>query len=165
VELRQLIDRLRSMVETARSMPMSASVVVNKTELLGAIDELEASLPAAFAEAERAADHDGVVARARAEAERIVAEANRERDRLLADADVVTAARDEVARLRADADKECRELRRETDEYVDGRLANLELSLTKTLEAVARGRERLQGRSELDELRSSDDGPDFAFPD
>jgi cell division septum initiation protein DivIVA len=165
MELHELIDQLRSTVESARSMPMSASVVVSRTELLEGIDALEAALPAAFAQAERAADRDGVIARAQEAADRIVAEATRERDRLLADADVVSSARAEAATLRSATEQECQELRRETDEYVDGRLASLEISLTKTLEAVARGRERLHGRSELDSLGSSDDGPDFAFPD
>ena len=47
------------------------------------------------------------------------------------------------------------ELRRETDDYVDQRLASFELTLSKTLAAVQRGRERLHGRSDLDELGKS----------
>jgi hypothetical protein len=52
----------------------------------------------------------------------------------------------EQARTEAD------ELRKETDDYVDGRLATLEISLERTMEEVKRGRERLAGRSALDSL-------------
>jgi cell division septum initiation protein DivIVA len=165
VELNQLIEQLRETVNKARQMPMSASVVVNKTEILSLLDAVEAALPAAFAAFERESDREGVAARAREEADRILAEARRERDRLLTESDVVRSGREEVEQLRRVAERECDELRRETDEYVDGRLANLELSLTKTLEAVARGRERLHGRSDLDPLGESHDADGFAFPD
>ncbi len=40
-------------------------------------------------------------------------------------------------------------LRRETDEYVDGKLANFEITLDKTIDAVRRGRERLAGRTDM----------------
>ena len=50
-----------------------------------------------------------------------------------------------VARLAREAD----ELRKETDEYVDAKLANFEITLARTMEAVRRGRERLAGRTEL----------------
>jgi cell division septum initiation protein DivIVA len=165
VELQQLIEQLRSTLDKARSMPMSSSVVVNKSEVLAQIDALEAALPAAFAKSERLADRDGVATRAREEADRVVAEATSERDRLVSESEVVRAERDKIEQLRTATERECEQLRRETDEYVDGRLANLEVSLNKTLDAVSRGRQRLQGRSDLDPLRASDDGQEFAFPD
>ena len=44
-----------------------------------------------------------------------------------------------LARSKADAEA----LRRETDEYVDAKLANFEVALERTSEAVKRGRQRL----------------------
>ena len=43
-------------------------------------------------------------------------------------------------------------LRKETDDYVDEKLATFEITLERTIEAVRRGRERLAGRSALDSL-------------
>jgi chromosome segregation ATPase len=140
VDVHEQLARVRSAVENARSMPMSASAVVNRAELLEEIDALAAALEQAFAEARAlTTDRDGVVAQGQQSAEQLIAEGRRERDRLVSDAEVYR-----VAKTEAD------ELRRETDEYVDSRLANFEVALGKTMEAVARGRERLHGRSDLD---------------
>jgi len=51
-----------------------------------------------------------------------------------------------------DADLEARQMRREVDDYVDTKLANFEIVLNKTLTAVLRGREKLQGRNEMEQL-------------
>ncbi len=44
------------------------------------------------------------------------------------------------------------EERAEVESYIDGRLATLEVILNKTMEAVARGRERLEGADDKDIL-------------
>ena len=151
MDVHERLARIRSAVETARAMPMSASAVVNRAELLAELDALEAEQTQAFADVRRvAADREGMVAEGRSEAEQIVAEAHRERDRLMGDTEVYRVAKIEADRMLAEAKAEAVELRRETDEYVDSRLANFEVSLMKTLEAVNRGRERLHGRSDLD---------------
>jgi cell division septum initiation protein DivIVA len=151
VDVHEQLAQIRSAVENARAMPMSASAVVNRAELLSQLDALADGMDKALAEAERmTADREGVVGEGRAEAERIVAQGHYERDRLLSDAEVYRVAKIEADRIREEAQREAVELRRETDEYVDSRLANFEVALGKTLEAVARGRERLHGRSDLD---------------
>lgn len=153
MDVHEQLARIRSAVDSARAMPMSASAVINRAELLSQIDALAAELPRAFAEAHRVtSDREGVVAEGRTEAERIVAEGHAERNRLMSEAEVYRVGLAEVHRYRDEATQEIEALRRETDEYVDSRLANFEITLNKTLEAVARGRERLKGRSELDAL-------------
>jgi cell division septum initiation protein DivIVA len=151
VDVHEQLARVRSAVENARSMPMSASAVVNRAELLADLDALADGLDKAFAESQRVTtDRDGVIAEGQRDAERIVAEGHKERDRLISDTEVYRVAKIEADRIREEAQLEASELRRETDEYVDNRLANFEVALGKTLEAVARGRERLHGRSDLD---------------
>jgi hypothetical protein len=43
-------------------------------------------------------------------------------------------------------------MQREVDDYIDGKLANFEVVLAKVLTAVERGRDKLRGRHELDDL-------------
>ena len=43
-------------------------------------------------------------------------------------------------------------MRVEVEDYVDAKLANFEIVLTKTLSAVERGRQKLSGRHELEQL-------------
>lgn len=134
-------------------MPMSASAVVNRGELLTLVDELEAALDAAFGDAQRVlADKEEVVAEGRREAEQIIMDARNEREHLVSDTEVYRVARREADQVLTQAQAEAEELRKETDEYVDSKLANFEITLEKTMEAVKRGRERLAGRTTLHSL-------------
>jgi vacuolar-type H+-ATPase subunit E/Vma4 len=65
---------------------------------------------------------------------------------------IVQAARDEAQRILDDARALADEERAEVESYIDGRLATLEVILNKTMEAVARGRERLEGAGDKDIL-------------
>ncbi len=137
-------------------MPMSTSAVVNRAEALKLVESLEQALPTAFAGQDKmVSEREEHVAQARSEQDEIIAEAQRERERILSDTEVAKAALLEADKIVSDARTEADELRKETDEYVDTRLATFEVTLTKTLEAVARGRAALHGRSDLDALAVS----------
>ncbi len=165
-DLAEQLTGLRQAIVSARSMPMSASAVINRGDVLAMIDRLAADLPAAFVAADRViAERDALVAAGREHGEAISAAARADRDRLLADTDVVSAARLEAQQIISEARQEAEELRRETDGYVDAKLATFEISLTKTLQAVTRGRERLRGRSDLDALGAAVESGDRAAGD
>jgi hypothetical protein len=154
----KLLDELTELVETARAMPMSASCVVNRSEVLGLLDELRDKMPAALAAGRRGApDRDAVVDDGRREAEQVVADAKKERLRLLSQHDIVVQAQAEAARITEEARYQADAMRMEVEDYVDAKLANFEIVLNKTLSAVARGREKLSGRHELDALGDGDD--------
>lgn len=138
-------------------MPMSASAVVNRAEMLELVDELEAALEEAFVEAERIQrQRDEVVDEGRRQAENIIADARNERDHLVSDSEVYRIAKLRADELRDEARTEAEELRKETDDYVDAKLATLQIALDRTLEEVRRGRARLAGRSALDSLTSDE---------
>ena len=138
-------------------MPMSASAVVNRSELLDLIDELSGVLEAAFTESQRViAERESVVDEGRREADRIMTDARNERERIISDTDVYRVAKREADHLVEEARAEADELRKETDDYVDAKLANFEITLERTTEAVKRGRERLAGRSAFDGLTSDE---------
>lgn len=148
-----LLDEITDLVETARAMPMSASCVVNRTELLALLDELRSQLPPALAQASAVlAERDTVVADARREADQIRAAAEQERARRLSQHEIVAQAQAEAARLTEEARYQADALRREVEDYVDAKLANFEIVLNKTLSAVVRGRDKLSGHHELDAL-------------
>jgi hypothetical protein len=157
VDVHVKLAEIRQAVEQARSMPMSASAVVNRAELLAMISSLEEELEQAFREADRVQrQRDEVVEEGRRRAEEIVADARNERDRLVSDTEVFRVAQRRVDELLADARAEADGLRKEADDYVDGKLATFEITLDRTLEEVRRGRHRLAGRSALDSLTEDD---------
>jgi vacuolar-type H+-ATPase subunit H len=145
---------LEALLEEARAVPMSASCMVNRGEVLDLVDEARRVLPVQLEEARRLLEQrDSIVEQGRAEAERLVEQAQQEQDRLVEATAVYTRAQAEADRLLAAAEAEAEAMRVQTEDYVDGKLANFEVVLTTTLSTVQRGRERLSGRSDLDELR------------
>ncbi len=166
VDVQQLVAQLRVTVEEARSLPMSSSAVISRVDVLAQIAALEASILTTLAESGHAvtADNPLVAAHEKQAASHVVA-ATRERERLLSSSEEYREVQREADRVRARVEGECEALRRETDEYVDERLANLEVTLTRTLDAVSRGRERLQGRSDLDRVGDHEDDTAFPFPE
>jgi vacuolar-type H+-ATPase subunit H len=145
VDVQQKLDEISKLVEGARSMPMSASIVVNRAELVTLLTELREELPGEIAKAQETVQYgDQVVEDARREAERVVAAAHEERQQLINGTDYVTVAQAEADRLLAEVRAEVSEQRREADDYVDSKLANFEVVLTKTLGAIGRGREKLR---------------------
>src|SRR4051812_13462873 len=138
-------------------MPMSASCVVHRGELLNLVDELRELLPSELREAEYIiADRDEVLGEGHRAAARILEDARAERARLVSDTEVYREARLEADRVLDEAHKRSEAMRIEVEDYVDAKLANFEVVLQKTLAAVHRGREKLGGRTELDALRDQD---------
>ncbi|KOV66143.1 cell division initiation protein [Streptomyces sp. MMG1121] len=127
-------------------MPMSASCVVNRAELLALLEEVRQALPGSLAQArELIGDREQMVEQARQEAERIISTAHAERGSLISDTEVARRSQNEADRILAEARQEAEEVRAEADDYVDSKLANFEVVLTKTLGSVGRGREKLLG--------------------
>ncbi len=124
---------LESIIETvldARAMPLSASCVLNRLELLEALEDLRAQLPREIARARRVL----------AERDVILGAACHERDRAVAGADIVKQAESEAERIAAAAREASRAARSEIDIYVDRKLAAFEVVLSRTLTSVERGR-------------------------
>jgi hypothetical protein len=143
-EVTERLDALREAVDNARAMPMSASVVVNRTDLGYLVDQLETAVREAVSEANGVlAARAAVVAEGESRVREMLREARLERDRLVGDTEVFQSALREADRLRLEADEEGRALRADADSYVAERLATFEGALDSTLEAVRRGRERL----------------------
>ncbi|GAA0929052.1 ATP synthase F0 subunit B [Streptomyces thermoalcalitolerans] len=146
MDVQKKLDEIVATVSSARSMPMSASCVVNRAELLAMLEEVREALPGSLAQAqELIGDRDQVVEEARREAERIIENARAERDAMIAGTEIARRSQAEADRILAEARREAEEIRAEADDYVDSKLANFEVVLTKTLGSVGRGREKLLG--------------------
>ena len=153
-----LIEKLYELVAEARSMPLSSSALVNRQEVLDLIELLRGSLPEEITRARSILkDGEEVLERAGHEAQRVLERARQERERLLSKTEIVQAAAREADRLVAEAESTSKRIRAESEAYVESKLANFEVVLQKTLQAVERGRQRLAGRLEADEL-STDEG-------
>ena len=144
LEVETVLGRVRQQLDDARSMPVSASVLVNRSELLGLLEELERAVAEALAESDRVlGEREVVIEEGRARVEELLAEARLDRERMVSDTEVYQGARQQADSSLAEVAAQAEETRRGADEYVDARLANFEITLHRTLEAVRRGREQL----------------------
>ena len=156
-----LIEKLAEIVGEARSMPLSSSALVNRQEVLDLIESLRHSLPSEITRARSILkDGEEVLERAGQEAQRVLERARQERERLLSKTEIVQAAAREADRLVAEAESTSKRIRAEAEAYVESKLANFEVVLQKTLQAVERGRQRLAGRLEADDLAPEDTDQD-----
>src|ERR687890_444265 len=138
------LENLRELIMNARSMPMSASCVINRGEVLAAIDDVIENLPDEIADAQHVIDRSQAkIAEGEAEAGRILAEAREHAATLAQHSEVVRVAEQQ-------AEEEAAELRRETDQFIDQRMASFESVLHKTASQVKTARLRLAERSGLD---------------
>jgi vacuolar-type H+-ATPase subunit H len=155
------VEKLASaikMVEEARGVPLSASCVVHRGEMLAVLDEAKAALPESFSKAESiVANRDKVIDEGRMQAEQMVAMAREEASQLIEQTAIMQQAREEAKNILQEARQEAAEQRQEIEEYIDSRLATLEVILNKTQEAITRGRERLAGSTDKDVLSQLSD--------
>lgn len=147
MDVQKKLDEIVTTVQSARSMPMSASCVVNRAELLALLEEVREALPGSLAQArELIGGREQMVEQARQEAERIIEAAHAERGSIVSDSQVARQSQGEADRILTEARREAEEIRAEADDYVDSKLANFEVVLNKTIGSVDRGREKLLGR-------------------
>ncbi|CAN1512580.1 ATP-synt_Fo_b domain containing protein [Candidatus Nanopelagicaceae bacterium] len=149
-----------AIVEEARGVPLSASCVVHRGEMLEILEGARDVLPADLSGAEEIiTKRDQIIEEGRTSAESMIATAREDVARMVEQTSIVQAARDEAQRILDEARDVAEDERREVEAYIDGRLATLEVILNKTMEAVARGRERLEGADDKDILSqlNSDD--------
>ncbi|MGW4836336.1 ATP synthase F0 subunit B [Streptomyces globisporus] len=161
MDVQKKLDEIVEAVGSARSMPMSASCVVNRAELLAMLEEVRQALPGSLAQAqELIGGQEQFAEQARQEAERIIESAHAQRASLISETEIARQSQSEADRILSEARREAEEVRAEADDYVDSKLANFEVVLTKTIGSVDRGREKLLGRGQgLDEQGYED--PDF----
>jgi len=142
----QLLRRVADIIASARPMPLSTSVMVNRDEVLELLEEGISRLPDEL----RAArwllkERDEYLASVRREGDEIL-EAARARAEAMVQRTEVTKAADQRARQIVErAEAHARAMRHEVEDYCDQRLASFEIVLDRIARSVAEGRARLQG--------------------
>lgn len=164
MDVHDQLNQIAATIREAKAMPMSASCLVNRPEMLEALERLREVLPASLGHAEALlSDRDAVVSSGREEAERLLVVARLERDQLLEGSEVLMAARERAAEVATEARAEATRLLADADDYVDRKLGEFEVVLGQLGSQVKNGRERLAARRAADLARSDglpeDDAP------
>ena len=133
------------LVQTAKAMPLSASVLVSREELAellqGALDHMPDELrQARWLLKER----DEFLAEKSREADALLEEVRVQAERMVQRTEIVRQASHVAQRILDDANEEARRLRHEAEDYADQKLASFEIVLDRTMKTVQAGREKLQ---------------------
>src|SRR5438105_7360167 len=168
------IQQLEEMIREAKSMPLSASALLNREELLELVASMKDALPEEIKQARWVVkDREELLTKARRDADGLLEKARAEQAQMLSEQAVVQAAQDEAERILAEARGHVRQMRLEAEDYVDSKLAQFEAviariqealagaedSLTKVRGQVGGGREKLRGTHPAAALQPEHQGP------
>lgn len=163
-----LLD-LRDKIEQAGTYPLSSTPRVNRDELLTELDDALNTLPLEIREARWILkERDEVIARAHKEANEIIEAARERAARMVERTEVVRDARRVADRIVTEGEDRARVLRLEAEDYVDQKLAGFEVVLDRVMQAVQKGRDKLNvhvGSPALAESTDDDDAAATAFFD
>lgn len=124
------LDQMEDLVNEARAVPLSATVMVNRAELLDLLDQAREALPEDLVAADAVvADADAVLGRADSAAEVTIAEANQRARTTLDEArdkanQIVTEAREQAQRLTERATQEAESTRAQARADAESTLAD-----------------------------------------
>jgi vacuolar-type H+-ATPase subunit H len=148
-EVMTVVERIQSAittVEEARGVPLSASCVIHRGELLEVLDQARAAFPSDLAQAQEIiSTRESILEEARLSADQLISHAREEVAQMVEQTEIVAAAKKEAQRILAEVEEEAQKEREEIEAYIDSRLATLEVILNKTLDVVQKGRDKLQG--------------------
>jgi len=145
-EVEVMLRRLHDLVGSARPMPLSTSVMINRDEVLDLLDETIARLPDEL----RAArwllkQREEYLAKVRREGDEILDQARTRAERMVQRTEVVKASEARARKIIDNATEEASRLKNECEDYCDQKLGSFEIVLERTMKMVAAGRSKLQG--------------------
>jgi len=145
VDAEELLRRVADLISAARPMPLSASAMINKEEVLELLEEAINRLPDELREARwLRKEREEYLAKMRADGDEITVAARTRAEQMVQRTEVVKAAEHRARRIVESAEAEARRLRLECEDFCDQKLASFEIVLERTLKLVASGREKLQ---------------------
>jgi F0F1-type ATP synthase membrane subunit b/b' len=145
VDVEILLRRVGDTIANARPMPLSASVMINRDEVLGLVDEALDRLPEELRSARYLLkERDEFLAKARREGQEILDAARLQSERMVERTEVAREAKRVARQLVDGAEERARRLRHEAEDFCDQKLAQFEIVLDRTMRTVQAGRSRLQ---------------------
>ena len=150
----QLIDRLDELVRSAKHVPFSNDVRVNKQQTRDILDEMRTTIPEEIKEAHWIVqERQELLSDAKRDADRIAEEAHEHQAQLVSRHELIPQAERAAEEIIERARAHKRELQLGADNYAEETLDTLELNLTKRIAAIQRGRERLRSSDEHEQVR------------
>lgn len=160
-ESEEILHRVIKIIAGSPSMPMSATVRVNKEEVLELLEDAVSRLPDELRTARwLLRDREDFLAKNQRDADRMIADAQSRVAHLAQRSEVVKAAERRAAQIVEEAEESAKRMRRETEDYCDQRLASFENVLARISKNVSVARRRLAAPTiEQSELGQAEESP------
>jgi F0F1-type ATP synthase membrane subunit b/b' len=140
-----LIRRVIDHVDNARAMPLSASVLVSREEVLSLLHGALERLPDEMRQARwLLKEREEFIQSGKREADELLEDVKVQAERMVQRTEIVRQANQVAQRVVEDAREEARRMRHEAEDFCDKKLASFEIVLERTLKTVVAGREKLQ---------------------
>ena len=168
VGVEELLLRVRELIDLARSMPRSASVLVNREELLELLDDALDGLPEELRHARwLLKEREEFLDQAQRDASEIRDRAAQTASRMVEEREIVRQAEATAQHIVGEAESNARQISHEAEDYIDQKLASFEVVLDRTLQTIQKGRDRLSVQIEptREENASEDDDANNPFFD
>lgn len=140
-----LLRRVIEVVNNAKSMPLSASVLISKDEVLELLEDALERLPEELRQSRwMLKERDEFLDKVRREGDEILEAARLRAERMVQRQEIVREAQHTAQRTVENARDEARRLRHEAEDYCDQKLASFEIVLERTIKTVQAGRDKLR---------------------
>ena len=158
VGIESILHQLLDLMATAKSMPLSSSVMVSREEVTSPAELALECLPDELRQARwLLREREEFMAERSRDAEALMDEVRAQAEHMVQRTEIVRQANSVAQRILDDANEEARALRHQAEDFVDTKLAGMEISvldrLTRTVQA---GRARLA--APLVEAATEDEG-------
>ena len=141
MEILQMIDMLEDKVEQSKTIPLLNRALIDRDELLAAIEELRLNLPEDIKQARLIKDErKRILAEAQTEADGIINGAREKMQKLVDEHEITRKAYEQANQIIAAAQKNSRELRMGARQYVDSLFADTDAKLTKAQSIIRKAR-------------------------
>ena len=142
--LDSILHHLMDVITTAKSMPLSSSVMVSREEVMGLVQSALDSLPEELRQARwLLREREEFMAERSRDAEALMNEVRAQAERMVQRTEIVRQANAVAQRILDDANEEARTLRHQAEDFVDQKLAGMEIVLDRLTRTVQAGRAKL----------------------
>ena len=153
------LDQIEDLVESSRSVPLSACIMINKAEILDLLDQANERAAQIRSDAEEEAERTRsrawetravASASARADAEATIADANAQAERIVSTENIVRMAEDRAREIVSEAKRSATQLREGADDYVASSLDELARLISDVSRRTEAGRRAIAERRGVD---------------
>jgi predicted Zn-dependent protease with MMP-like domain len=144
VGIETILHHLLDLVTNAKSMPLSSSVMVSREEITSLVRSALDALPEEVRQARwLLREREEFMAERTREAEALMNEVRAQAEHMVQRTEIVRQANAVAQRILDDANEEARTLRHQAEDFVDQRLASMEIVLERLTRTVHAGRAKL----------------------